>query len=109
VGGDGATFCFTQPLGTSCGLSSFCCEGECISGPNCGDQVCCFGNACTDGECCDTFDCVELGYGDSPDCVGCSSIGNLCFVVDDGEVCGIGAVCCSGNCTPGSTCGTTPL
>jgi hypothetical protein len=101
------TSCFVEPVGTSCGQSAFCCDGDCITGPSCGDQVCCFGNACADGECCDTSDCVALGYGNSPDCVGCSSIGNVCFLVDDGEVCGIGAVCCSGNCTLGTTCGTT--
>ena len=100
------TSCIVLGTGELCGSGLFCCDGDCTSGPHCGELVCCFGGDCTEGECCRAIDCVNLGYGDNQACVSCTNEHACVVEVNNNEVCGVNpdAVCCSGFCTPGTTC-----
>lgn len=98
-----------EPMGTPCGASGYCFEGECLNDFACGDGL------CDEGETCDNCDvdcgsCETCGDGtchegetcttceaDCGDC-GLSCTGDTC---DDGNACTENDTCIAGICQPG--------
>jgi len=101
---DGAGTCKLSD-GIGCGVGTDCLSGECTDGVCCDDP--CGGNC----EACDLAGsvgaCTLVPFGEDPDdeCANGACNAGACQL-DDGQVCGAGSECLSGNCIDGVCCDT---